>query len=94
MPTTKTTRKVDPSAPDPDEAPRDLDWGKARRARDADGYRRVKAAHHGATIAQVHLEDGRDVYEAYHQDRLLGRFASLEEAKEHARRLISLTAEA
>jgi hypothetical protein len=88
-----TMSEFDLSAPDPDEAPRNLDWSKARRANDADQYRRRKAANYGATIVLVHLKDGRDVYEAYDSDDLLGRFDSYEEAREHARRRLLVTAE-
>jgi hypothetical protein len=52
----------------------------------------MKAANFGATIVLVHLEDGRDVYEAYHEQRLLGRFDTFEAAREHARRHLSVGA--
>jgi hypothetical protein len=87
-----TKTEHDLSAPDPDEVPHGLDWSKARRAGHADWYRRMKAANFGATIVLVHLDDGRDVCEAYHEQRLLGRFDTLEAAREHARRLLSITA--
>jgi hypothetical protein len=89
-----TRTEHDLSTPGPDEVPHGLDWSKARRAGHADWYRRTKAASFGATIVLAHLDDGREVYEAYHEQRLLGRFETFEAAREHARQRLSVGAEA
>ncbi len=73
----------------PDDAPYALDWRGAVRGHKVPWLRAIQErgrANGGLDVVAVHLETGQIVYEAYHEERCLGRFESAEVAWEAARR--------
>src|SRR5438105_1355296 len=79
----------------PDDAPYDLDSRRAIRGRNVPWLRAVQdrgQPKQDVGVVAVHLESGETAYEAYHHERSLGRFASVQEAWKAAQRALGVAA--